>query len=132
MYSVVCRKVHECRFTLERLQRSIRRAQYQLDHERVEIAPSLMEKILLEREENEQKGENFLESEYGKRERSQTIFVAPFMPKHPSEILNPGNIYLKLIDENHRRCYKKFMANENSERNADNTKNIQQLYVRNK
>ncbi len=60
MYSLVCRKVHECRFTLAQLQRSIQRARHRLDHERMEITPDLMDKILLEREESQHKGENFV------------------------------------------------------------------------
>ena len=56
MYSVVCRKVHECRFTLARLQRSIQRARERLDNERMEISPEIMDQILLEREENQHKG----------------------------------------------------------------------------
>jgi hypothetical protein len=58
MYSVVCRKVHECRFTLAQLQRSIQRARDRLDHERMEITPDQMDKLLLEREENDHKGKN--------------------------------------------------------------------------
>ncbi len=60
MYSLVCRKVHECRFTLAQLQRSIQRARHRLDHERMEITPDLMDKVLLEREESQHKGENFV------------------------------------------------------------------------
>ena len=58
MYSVVCRKVHECRFTLAQLQRSIQRARQRLDHERMEITPDLMDKLLSEREENQHKGKH--------------------------------------------------------------------------
>jgi 3-hydroxy-3-methylglutaryl CoA synthase len=58
MYSVVCRKVHECRFTLAQVQRSIQRARDRLDHERIELTPDLMDKLLLEREKNEHKGKN--------------------------------------------------------------------------
>jgi len=60
MYSVVCRKVHECRFTLAQLQRSIQRARHRLDRERVEITPDIMDKILAEREEHEHKGKKFI------------------------------------------------------------------------
>jgi hypothetical protein len=59
MYSVVCRKVHECRFTLAQLQRSIQRARHRLDHERVEITPEIMDKLLSEREQNDHKGKKF-------------------------------------------------------------------------
>ena len=40
-----------------------------------------------------------------------------------------GDIYLKSIDQNHRRFYEKCLGNENSERDDENTTNIQQLYV---
>ncbi len=123
MYSVVCRKVHECRFTLAQLQRSIQRARYRLDHERVEITPAIMDKLLSEREENDHKGKNF----YSKIIDRVFFFLAPFIPKQPNEILKSGDIYLKSIDKNHRRSYDKFIANDNSE--GDNN-NIQQLYVR--
>lgn len=56
MYSVVCRKVHECRFTLAQLQRSIQRARYRLDHERIELSPECLDKLLVEREQNEHRG----------------------------------------------------------------------------
>ena len=59
MYSVVCRRVHECRFTLGQLQRSIQRARHRLDHERNELSPDLMEKLLEEREQNDHKGKSF-------------------------------------------------------------------------
>lgn len=59
MYSVVCRKVHECRFTLAHLQRSIQRARYRLDHERFEVSPLSMDSLLRERELNDHKGELF-------------------------------------------------------------------------
>jgi hypothetical protein len=62
MYSVVCRKVHECRFTLGQLQRSIQRARHRIDHERLELTPDLMDKLLLEREQNYQKGSDRLNS----------------------------------------------------------------------
>jgi hydroxymethylglutaryl-CoA synthase len=106
MYSVVCRKVHECRFTLAQLQRSIQRARHRLDHERMEITPDLMDKVLLEREESQHK--------------------VPFIPKQPNEMLKSGDMYLKSIDANYRRSYDKFIANDNSE--GDNN-NIQQLYT---
>ncbi len=66
MYSVVCRKVHECRFTLAQLQRSIQRARHRLDHERVEVTPDIMDKLLAEREENDHKGKNFSRKEMTK------------------------------------------------------------------
>ena len=56
MYSVVCRKVHECRFTLGQVQKSIQRARYQLDHERIALAPYLIDKLLFEREKNDHQG----------------------------------------------------------------------------
>jgi 3-hydroxy-3-methylglutaryl CoA synthase len=56
MYSVVCRKVHECRFTLGQVRKSIQRARDRLDHDRVELKPEFMEKLLLEREQNDHKG----------------------------------------------------------------------------
>ena len=56
MYSVVCRKVHECRFTLGQVQKSIQRARYRLDHERIALAPFLIDKLLLEREKNDHQG----------------------------------------------------------------------------
>jgi hypothetical protein len=128
MYSVVCRKVHECRFTLAQLQRSIQRARHRLDHERVEVTPDIMDKLLAEREENDHKGKNFSRKEMTKH---ISYFLAPFIPKQPNEILKSGDIYLKSIDKIHRRAYDKFVANDNSERDNDNTKNIQQLYVSN-
>ncbi|CAF2042955.1 unnamed protein product [Rotaria magnacalcarata] len=109
MYSVVCRKVHECRFTLAQLQRSIQRARNRLDNERTALTPDLLDKLLLEREENDH--------------------AVPFIPKQPNETLKAGDIYLKSIDKNHRRYYDKFIANDNSERNDDNAKPIQQLYT---
>jgi hypothetical protein len=56
MYSLVCRKVNDSRFTLAQIQKSITRARHTLDHERIELAPDLMDKLLLEREKNEHKG----------------------------------------------------------------------------
>jgi hypothetical protein len=129
MYSVVCRKVHECRFTLAQLQRSIQRARHRLDHERVEITPEIMDKLLSEREQNDHKGKKY------HFEKNQTMivisfFLAPFIPQQPNDIFKSGDIYLKSIDKNHRRSYDKFIANDNSEGDNNNTKNIQQLYVR--
>ncbi|CAF1436085.1 unnamed protein product [Adineta ricciae] len=109
MYSVVCRKVHECRFTLAQLQRSIQRARERLDNERMEISPEIMDKIFLEREANQHK--------------------VPFVPKQPMEILKSGDIYLKSIDKNYRRSYDKLISNDNSERDADNSNDVQQLYT---
>ncbi len=64
MYSMVCRKVHDSRFTLGQIQKSIRRARDILDHERVELAPELMDKLLSEREKTEHTGnEALLENE---------------------------------------------------------------------
>ncbi len=126
MYSVVCRKVHECRFTLAQLQRSIQRARHRLDHERVEISPDIMNKLLLEREEHEHKGKNLFENKF----KEKLVILAPFIPKQPNETLKSGDIYLKSIDKNHRRFYDKFVVNDNSERDNDNSKTIQQLYVR--
>ncbi len=56
MYSIVCRKVYETHFTLGQIQKSIKRARDILDHERIELTPELMDKLLLEREKNEHKG----------------------------------------------------------------------------
>jgi hypothetical protein len=56
MYSIVCHKVHDTRFTLAQIQKSIKRTRYILDHERIELTPDLMDKLLLEREKNEHKG----------------------------------------------------------------------------
>ena len=61
MYSVVCRKVHECRFTLAQLQRSIQRARHRLDHERIEIPPEIVDKILSEREQTDHQGKHWFE-----------------------------------------------------------------------
>ena len=52
------------------------------------------------------------------------------MPKQPNVILKSGDMYLKSIDKNYRRYYDKFVANDNSERDNNNAKNAQQLYVR--
>jgi len=60
------------------------------------------------------------------------IFLVPFIPKQPNEMLKSGDMYLKSIDANYRRSYDKFVANDNSERDNDNANNVQQLYVRNK
>ncbi len=54
----------------------------------------------------------------------------PFTPKQPNETLKSGDMYLKSIDKNHRRFYEKFVTNDNSERDNDNAKNVQQLYVK--
>ena len=58
------------------------------------------------------------------------FLLAPFIPKQPNAILKSGDIYLKSIDKNHRRTYDKFTAHDNSEGDNNNTKNIQELYVR--
>ena len=60
MYSVVFRKVHECRFTLAQLQRSIITSRHRLDYERVEITPEIVDRLLAEREENDHKGKQVL------------------------------------------------------------------------
>ncbi|CAF0841489.1 unnamed protein product [Rotaria sordida] len=111
MYSVVCRKVHESRFTLAQIQKSIKRARHILDYERIELTPDLMDKLLLEREKNEHK--------------------VPFIPLQPIETLKSDDIYLKSIDKNHRRYYEKFLRNDNSiEKNKeDMNRSIQQLYT---
>ncbi|CAF4468989.1 unnamed protein product [Rotaria magnacalcarata] len=106
MYSLVCRKVQESRFTLTQLQKSIRRARHILDHERIELAPDLIDKLLTEREKNDHQ--------------------VPFVPSQPIGILKPGDIYLKSIDKNHRRFYEKFHADDTSmNKNTD----IPQLYT---
>lgn len=56
MYSVICRKVHDTRFTLGQIRKSIQQARDILDHERIEITPSLMDQLLLERETYDHKG----------------------------------------------------------------------------
>ncbi len=56
MYSIICRKVHDTRFTLGQIRKSIQRARDILDHERIEITPNLMDQLLLEREINDHKG----------------------------------------------------------------------------
>jgi hypothetical protein len=58
MYSVVCREVHESRFTLAQLRRSIQRARHRLDNERTALTPDLMEKLLSDREQNDHRGES--------------------------------------------------------------------------
>ena len=127
MYSVVCRKVHECRFTLGQLQRSIQRARHRIDHERLELTPDLMDKLLLEREQNYQRGNDQMND---CDEHRQCSILVPFAPRQPLDTLKLGDIYLKSIDQNHRRFYEKFLGNENSERgDDDNARNIQQLYV---
>jgi len=108
MYSVVCRKVHECRFTLAQLQRSILRARNRLENERLALPPELMDKLLLERETNDHK--------------------VPFTPQQPIESLKLGDIYLKSIDKNHRRQYEKFLGQNEQEQNHDNEPTIEQLY----
>jgi hypothetical protein len=60
------------------------------------------------------------------------FLIVPFIPKQPNEILKSGDMYLRSIDKSHRRYYDKFVANDNSERDNDNAKNIQQLYVKKK
>ncbi len=56
MYSIICRKVHDTRFTLGQIRKSIQQARDILDHERIEITPNLMDQLLLEREINDHKG----------------------------------------------------------------------------
>ncbi len=56
MYSIICRKVHETRFTLGQILKSIKQARDILDNERIELTPDLMDKLLLEREKNDHKG----------------------------------------------------------------------------
>ena len=56
MYSITCRKVHDTRFTLAQVRTSIQQARDILDHERIEIAPNLMDQLLFERETNDHKG----------------------------------------------------------------------------
>jgi len=105
MYSIICQKVHNTRFTLGQIQKSIKLARHILDHERIEITPNLMDKLLSEREKNEHK--------------------VPFVPSQPIELLKSGNIYLNSIDKNHRRYYEKFVTDNNEK---DDKKYIQQLY----
>ncbi len=62
-----------------------------------------------------------------------SFFLVPFIPSQPSEILKSGDIYLKSIDKNHRRCYEKFIMTGKSvdDKEEDKNKYIQQLYVNN-
>jgi hypothetical protein len=61
-------------------------------------------------------------------------FLVPFTPSQPLKTLKSGDIYLKSIDEKHRRFYEKFVVNDNTVDNneKDNNKYVQQLYVSNK
>ena len=56
MYSIICQKVHDTRFTLAQIQASIRSARDALDNQRLEITPDLMDKLLSEREKKEHQG----------------------------------------------------------------------------
>lgn len=56
MYSMICREVHNTRFTLEQIQKTIRQARDLLDHQRISITPDLMNQLLFEREQNDHKG----------------------------------------------------------------------------
>lgn len=125
MYSVVCRKVHECRFTLAQLQRSIQRARNRLDHERVEIPPVIVDQLLSEREQNDHRGR-----ESTSQNSFYSLSLAPFVPKQPNAILKSGDIYLKSIDQSHRRTYDKYVTNDNSEGDTNHSKTIVELYVR--
>lgn len=80
MYSVVCRKVHECRFTLGQVQKSIQRARYRLDHERIALAPYLIDKLLLEREKNDHQG-----NDEDERRLSLIFFLLQFRSRHPNQ-----------------------------------------------
>ncbi|CAF1161791.1 unnamed protein product [Adineta steineri] len=105
MYSLICRKVHDSRFTLAQIQKSVKQARHILDNERTELEPDLMDKLLLEREEKDHK--------------------APFTPTQPNEVLKSGNMYLQSVDKNYRRYYEKFSGNNDT---TDN-KTIQKLYT---
>ena len=61
MYSIICRKVHDTRFTLGQIQKSIQRARQVLDNERIELDPELMDKLLLEREKHDHQGKQNVE-----------------------------------------------------------------------
>ena len=56
--------------------------------------------------------------------------LAPFIPKQPNAILKSGDMYLKSIDKNHRRTYDKYTPNGNSDEDTNDSKTIQELYVR--
>lgn len=58
MYSLICRKVHDSRFTLGQIQESSRRARQRLDHQRVALPPELFNRLLFDREHFEHQGEN--------------------------------------------------------------------------
>lgn len=58
MYSILCRKVHDTRFTLGQIQKSIRSARDILDHHRSAIQPDIMDKLLFEREKNDHHGKS--------------------------------------------------------------------------
>lgn len=58
-------------------------------------------------------------------------FSVPFSPKQPIESLKIGDIYLKSIDQEHRRKYEKYCSSDNSERENDKQQqSIDALYVR--
>jgi hypothetical protein len=122
MYSIVCRKVNESKFTLAQIQKSVKRARHILDHERIELTPDLMDKLLLEREKSEHKGIVFQNEE----EKIDLVFLVPFIPLQPIETLKSGNMYLKSIDKNHRRYYEKLVDSNQETTNSG----VQQLYVR--
>ena len=89
MYSLVCRKVNESKFTLGQIQKSVKRARNILDNERMELTPDLMDKLLSEREKNEHKGKLFNREE----KRIDFYLSVPFVPLQPSETLQSGNMY---------------------------------------
>jgi hypothetical protein len=122
MYSIVCRKVNESKFTLAQIQKSVKRGRHILDHERIELTPDLMDKLLLEREKSEHKGIVFQNEE----EKIDLVFLVPFIPLQPIETLKSGNMYLKSIDKNHRRYYEKLVDSNQETTNSG----VQQLYVR--
>lgn len=107
MYSMICRKVHDTRFTLGQIQKTIRQARDILDNQRVEITPDLMNQLLSEREHNDHR--------------------APFIPTQPKDSLKSGDIYLKSVDKNHRRFYEKYIATDKNEKIT--VEHIQQVYV---
>ena len=123
MYSVVCRKVHDSRFTLGQLQRSIQRARDRLDYERIELAPELMDKLLMERQENDHKGNSRLHID----EPIARFSSVPFTPSQPTQTMQAGEMYLTSIDQSYRRFYEKYAGSEND--STTKPADIQKLYV---
>lgn len=124
MYSMVCHKVHDSRFTLSQIQKSIQRARHILDNERIALAPELVDKLLLEREKNDHKGRD--QSNLEGSDDCVAVSV-PFMPAQPIEGLQAGNMYLKSVDKNYRRLYDKYNGDGYSPEKKDS---VPRLFVR--